>query len=71
MVTGEPIPVEKHAGDRVIGAINTTGALRFKPKKSAPTRCWLASSRWLRKRSGAGPPSRSSRTSYLRISCRL
>ena len=28
MITGEPIPVEKHAGDRVIGAtINQTGGL--------------------------------------------
>jgi heavy metal translocating P-type ATPase len=30
MVTGEPLPVEKHAGDRVIGGtVNQTGALRL------------------------------------------
>jgi Cu+-exporting ATPase len=34
MVTGEPIPVEKHEGDRVIGAtINTTGALMIQAEK--------------------------------------
>ncbi|WP_457825719.1 P-type ATPase, partial [Staphylococcus aureus] len=28
MLTGEPLPVEKHAGDRVVGAtINQTGTL--------------------------------------------
>ncbi len=34
MVTGEPIPVEKRAGDPVIGAtINQTGAFRFRATK--------------------------------------
>jgi P-type Cu+ transporter len=34
MVTGEPIPVEKHAGDRVIGAtLNGTGALIMQADK--------------------------------------
>ncbi|MDD7969374.1 heavy metal translocating P-type ATPase [Actinomycetospora lemnae] len=34
MVTGEPIPVTKHAGDTVIGAtINTTGSLRVHAAK--------------------------------------
>jgi Cu+-exporting ATPase len=34
MVTGEPIPVEKHAGDRVIGAtINTTGTLSIQAER--------------------------------------
>jgi Cu+-exporting ATPase len=34
MVTGEPIPVEKHAGDRVIGAtMNTSGTLVIKAEK--------------------------------------
>ncbi len=34
MITGEPIPVEKRAGDRVIGAtINQTGALMMKAEK--------------------------------------
>jgi len=34
MVTGEPIPVEKHQGDRVVGAtINGTGALVMRAEK--------------------------------------
>ncbi len=34
MVTGEPIPVEKHVGDRVIGAtLNGTGALVMRAEK--------------------------------------
>lgn len=34
MVTGEPIPVEKHQGDRVIGAtVNGTGALIMRAEK--------------------------------------
>ncbi len=34
MVTGEPIPVEKHAGDRVVGAtVNGTGSLLMRAEK--------------------------------------
>src|SRR4029077_10260077 len=34
MVTGESLPVDKHAGDEVIGAtINKTGAFRFRATK--------------------------------------
>lgn len=34
MITGEPIPVEKHTGDEVIGAtINKTGSFKFKATK--------------------------------------
>ena len=34
MVTGEPIPVEKHAGDRVVGAtVNGTGSLVMRAEK--------------------------------------
>ena len=34
MVTGEPIPVEKHAGDRVIGAtVNGTGSLLMRAER--------------------------------------
>lgn len=34
MITGEPIPVEKHLGDEVIGAtINKTGSFKFKATK--------------------------------------
>jgi P-type Cu+ transporter len=34
MVTGEPLPVEKHAGDRVIGAtVNATGSLAMRAER--------------------------------------
>jgi Cu+-exporting ATPase len=34
MITGEPIPVEKHAGDRVVGAtVNGTGSLIMRAEK--------------------------------------
>jgi Cu+-exporting ATPase len=34
MITGEPIPVEKHAGDRLVGAtVNGTGSLIMKAEK--------------------------------------
>ena len=34
MITGEPVPVEKHAGDRVIGAtVNGTGALVMRAER--------------------------------------
>jgi len=34
MVTGEPIPAEKHAGDRVIGAtVNGTGSLLMRAER--------------------------------------
>ncbi len=34
MITGEPIPVEKHAGDRVVGAtVNGTGSLVMRAEK--------------------------------------
>jgi Cu+-exporting ATPase len=40
MMTGEPIPVEKGTGARVIGAtLNGTGSLLLRRKKSVPTPC--------------------------------
>ncbi len=37
MITGEPIPVEKHAGDRVVGAtVNGTGSLIMRAEKVGP-----------------------------------
>jgi len=34
MITGEPIPVEKHAGDRVVGAtVNTTGSFVMRAER--------------------------------------
>ena len=36
MVTGEPIPVEKGAGDRVVGAtVNSTGTLVIEAEKGS------------------------------------
>ncbi len=56
MVTGESIPVEKHAGDKVIGGtVNGTGSLVRK-------RSSRRSSRWWPMRSEAAPRSRSSPT---------
>ena len=47
MVTGEPMPVEKKQGDRVIGAtVNGTGSLVMRPRGSAATRCSLRSCAW-------------------------
>ncbi len=38
MVSGEPIPVEKQPGARLVGAtVNGTGALRCRPRRSVPT----------------------------------
>ena len=40
MVTGEPIPVEKGAGDTVTAATDErTGSSSCEPSASAPTRC--------------------------------
>ena len=41
MVTGEPMPVAKQPGDRLIGGtVNGTGALVMRAERSAPTPCW-------------------------------
>ena len=41
MVTGEPIPVEKAAGAKVVGGtINGTGSLVMKAERVGRPRCW-------------------------------
>jgi Cu+-exporting ATPase len=52
MLTGEPMPVEKTPGDRVIGAtINGTGSLIIAPTRWDPTPCSRRSCSWWRRRS--------------------
>ena len=53
MVTGEPIPVEKAAGEPVTGGtVNGTGSVRHARRSaSAATRCWRRSSAWSARRS--------------------
>ena len=60
MVTGEPIPVEKRAGDQ---AHRRHGERHRQPAdagrdRSAPRPCWRRSSRWWARRSAAAPRSR-------------
>ena len=51
MITGEPIPVAKTEGKKVIGGtVNQTGAFNFGPPPSAPTRRSRGSCRWCRTR---------------------
>jgi P-type Cu+ transporter len=52
MLTGEPLPVTKAHGDKLIGAtLNTSGALVMRADKWAARPCWRRSCRWWRKRS--------------------
>jgi Cu+-exporting ATPase len=52
MVTGEPIPVEKTPGDRVVGAtVNGTGALIMRAEKS-----WFRNAPFPNCRDGCGSP---------------
>ena len=54
MLTGEPIPVEKHPGDRVIGAtINGTGSFIMRAERVGADTCWRRSSGWWPRRSAA------------------
>ena len=72
MVTGEPIPAAKEAGDRVIGAtVNGTGASRD-PGRARRLRDAARADRgnWWPRRSAAARRSRSSPTSSPAISCR-
>ena len=51
MLTGESLPVDKAAGDAVIGAtLNRTGTLVVRPPPSARTPRWPRSSAWSRRR---------------------
>ena len=64
MVTGEPIPVEKHPGDKVIGAtVNGTGSLVMRAEHvGAETLLAQHRDAWWRTRSAAVRRSRSWRT---------
>jgi Cu+-exporting ATPase len=49
MLTGEPIPVTKRSGDKLIGAtLNTSGALVMRSEKVVPRPCLRRSCRWSR-----------------------
>ena len=52
MITGEPMPVSKAAGDKVVGAtVNQTGYVVMQRRGSDAKRCWRKSSKWSRRRS--------------------
>ena len=47
MITGEPIPVEKNVGDKVVGAtVNGTGSFLMKAEKLELKHCFLALFIW-------------------------
>jgi cation transport ATPase len=55
MLTGEPLPVTKRVGDKLIGAtLNTTARWSCSPKRSARRPCSRASCRWSRRPSAPG-----------------
>jgi Cu+-exporting ATPase len=55
MISGEPVPVEKKAGDRVIGAtVNQTGTFVMKTERLEPKRYCPTSSIWSLRPSAAG-----------------
>lgn len=52
MLTGEPLPVSKRVGDKVIGAtLNTSGALVMRSERIGSTPFYRRSSRWSPRRS--------------------
>lgn len=53
MISGEPIPVEKKQGDKVLaGTINQNGAFIMTAQKVGKIRCWHRLSAWCRKHRG-------------------
>ena len=71
MITGEPIPVEKGPGDRVIGGtVNGTGSLVMRAERVGPRRCSPRSSAWSARRSGPGRRSSGWPTGSRPTSCR-
>jgi cation transport ATPase len=51
MLTGEPMPVSKRPGDKLIGATSTSGALVMRSEKVGRAPCCRRSCRWWRRRS--------------------
>ena len=72
MLTGEPMPVEKRAGDRVTGGDGQRPghAPSCGPSGSATRRCWRRSSGWSPRPSAAGRRSSGWPTSWPATSCR-
>ena len=72
MITGEPMPVSKGAGDRVVGAtVNQTGSFLMRAEnESDRKRYWLRSFKWSRRRSAAARPFKNSLTRFQVISFR-
>ena len=59
MLSGEPLPVDKKAGDTVVGGtINGEGLFKFRPPGWARRPPWPRSSGWCRRPRAARPPSR-------------
>jgi Cu+-exporting ATPase len=57
MLTGEPVPVTKHAGDEVIGAtMNTTGSLTFRATKVGSETALAQIVRLVEQAQGSKPP---------------
>ena len=55
MISGEPIPVEKEPGARMIGGtINGTGGLAMRAERVGAIRCSRKSFAWSPRRSAAG-----------------
>ena len=71
MVTGESIPVEKHAGDKVIGAtVNGTGlAADARRARGQRDHAGADRARWSARRNAAARPFRSWPTKLPRGSC--
>ena len=71
MVTGEPMPVEKRAGNRVTGGtVNGAGAFVMRAERVGRTRCSPGSSSWSARRSGAARRSSAWPTASPPTSCR-
>ena len=71
MITGEPMPVEKHPGDRVTGGtVNGTGSFVMRAERvGARHAAGAASSRWSARRSAAARRSSGSPTPWPATSC--
>ena len=71
MITGESIPVEKRAGDRVIGGtVNQNGVMRVEATAVGEGTCWPGWPGWSRRRRARRRRSRTWSTRSPRSSCR-